>query len=407
MKKQKQYAASRAHVWAYCEPSENLTRESKNPFKRATPEQSEGVAIHAAIHAAFDPTVRLTAEQKAIIEASDDAESVIQFCVDAVKRFAGHDVEGLGPEMAFEINCDYTDKKLSIAARPDLILWSDDEKKLMVVDFKTGFVPVDAGGNEQLKIYAHAFVTKWGRIPETIIGVIVQPRLSTIDYGPGPIKYDPNFFDTLAAEIQKREGRFVVGAHCKNCGALTTCKLFRETAKKYYEPALKDGLQSRPDEWQKLVAIARPMKKFAEEILDETKNYLEMGGRLENVGLTKSAGKRAWFRELTTEEIAEKLGVPTAKITDPAKIKSPAQAEKVVPKDAKERLRALVYQPQNLSVNITGDMNFLSSDDGAEKIICVETGFAGIFAGNKKGKEKGKTNGKTKANAGKTAGKKR
>jgi len=403
MKKQKQYAASRAHTWAYCEPSENLTRESKNPFKRATPEQSEGVAIHAAIHAAFAPTVKLTSEQKTIIEASDDAESVIQFCVDAVNRLIER--YEVVPQIFFEGNFDYKNKTLSVAARPDCVLWWPSLKILVVVDFKTGFVPVEAEGNEQLKIYVHAFCHAQGVKPGAVEGVIVQPRLSTIDYT--TIHHDSNFFDTLAAELQKREGRFVVGTHCKNCGALTTCKLFRETAKKYFEPALKDGLQSRPEEWQKLVAIARPMKKFAEEILDETKNYLEMGGRLENVGLTKSAGKRAWFRELTTEEIAEKLGVPVAKITDPAKIKSPAQAEKAVPKDAKERLRALVYQPQNLSVNITGDTNFLSSDDGAEKIICVETGFAGIFAGNKKGKEKGKTNGKTKTSAGKGAGKKR
>ena len=50
---QKQYAASRAHVWAFCEPSEDLTRAAKNPFRRQSAEQAEGVAIHAAIHAHF------------------------------------------------------------------------------------------------------------------------------------------------------------------------------------------------------------------------------------------------------------------------------------------------------------------------------------------------------------------
>lgn len=91
----KQYAASRAHVWAFCEPSEDLQRAAKNPFKKQTPEQAEGVAIHAAIHAAFDDRVQLTHEQKEIIAASDDAESVIQFCVDAVFRLFQNNKGGL------------------------------------------------------------------------------------------------------------------------------------------------------------------------------------------------------------------------------------------------------------------------------------------------------------------------
>ena len=375
----KSYAASRAHVWAFCEPSESLAKAAKTPFKRATPEQAEGVAIHAAIHAAFDPGVKLSAEHQEMIAASDDAESVIQFCVDAVHRLIdGNKTQGARGTVAchFETVADYADKNLSVAARPDLVLVTVPGN-LIVVDFKTGFVPVEADGNEQLKIYAHAFAKAHGLTPTHITGVIIQPRLSSIEYA--EITYRPDFFETLAAELKKREGRFVVGAHCKNCAALTTCKLFRETAIKYFEPALRDGLTSRPDEWKKLVAICRPMKKFAEEILEETKNYLEMGGKLDGVGFTKSAGKRAWFRELSTDEIAEKLGVPAEKITEPAKIKSPAQAEKSIPKDAKEKLRALVYQPQNLSVNLTGETNFLSSGDGAEKIISVETGLASLL----------------------------
>jgi len=397
MKTKKQYAASRAHVWAYCEPSESLQRESKNPFKKATPEQAEGVAIHAAIHAAFDHTAKLSTEQAEIIAASDDAESVIQFCVDAVQRLLvsieSHDFAAVH----FETVADYDDKKLSVAARPDLVILSVKAglKTLTVVDFKTGFVPVEAEGNEQLRIYAHAVAQRFGFVPDKITGIIISPRLSSIEYA--EIQYDPAFFKTLAENLKKREGRFVVGAHCKNCAALTTCKLFRETATKYFEPSLRDGLTSRPDEWKKLVAIARPAKKFFEEIIDETKNYLEMGGQLDGAGLTKSAGRRAWFRELSTEEIAAKLGVPVEKLIDPAKIKSPAQAEKVVPKKAKAKLRALVYQPQNLSVNLTGESNFLSSGDGTEKIICVETGLASVLR-KKTTKKETKENGKRNTN---------
>jgi len=105
-----------------------------------------------------------------------------------------------------------------------------------------------------------------------------------------------------------------------------------------------------------------------------------------------------WFREITPDEIAQKIGVPLAKLVDPPKIKSPAQAEKLLKKEQKDTLRALVYQPQNLSVNLTGETNFLSAGDGAEKIICVETGLASVLAGAKKENKKENKNGKRNTN---------
>lgn len=396
MKKQtqKQYAASRAHVWAFCEPSETLQRAAKNPFKKQTPEQAEGVAIHAAIHAAFDESVKIEPAHAEILAASDDAETVVEFCVQVVSHLIT--AQTSKPELYFETVADYSDKNLKIAARPDLVIYDAKANKLTVVDYKTGFVPVEAEDNEQLKIYAHAFCAKHNLHPDKIEGVIISPRLHTVEYA--EIQYQPDFFENLRAELQKREGKFIVGAHCKNCAALTTCKLFRETAIAYFEPHLRDGLTSRPDEWKKLIAIARPAKKFFEEILDEAKNYLEMGGALDGVGLTKSAGRRAWFREITPDEIAQKIGVPLAKLVDPPKIKSPAQAEKLLKKEQKDALRALVYQPQNLSVNLTGETNFLSASDGAEKIISVETGLASLLAETKKNKKGKEQNGKRNSN---------
>lgn len=404
--KQKQYAASRAHVWAFCEPSEDLTRAAKNPFRRQSAEQAEGVAIHAAIHAHFDDAVKLSGDNAATLAASDDAAEVVEFCVQVIHHLTR--AQQNLPDLYFEQVADYRDDNLEIAARPDLVMVDRKAKKLTVIDYKTGYVPVEAEGNEQLKIYAHAFCAKHKLTPASIEGVIISPRLSTVEYT--EIQYDPDFFENLRAELQKREGRFIVGAHCKNCAALTTCKLFRETAVRYYEPHLRDGLTSRPEEWQKLIAIARPAKKFFEEILDEAKNYLEMGGALDGVGLTKSAGRRAWFREITPAEIADKIGVPVDKLIDPPKIKSPAQAEKLLKKEQKAVLRSLVYQPQNLSVNLVDETNFLSAGDGAEKIIRVSEALSRVLPGkNDKKKGEEKDNGKNKTTGkkpGKTTGKK-
>lgn len=392
---QKQYAASRAHVWTFCEPSESLQCESKNPFKKQTPEQAEGVAIHAAIHAAFDESVKIERKHAEIISASDDAESIIEFCVQVTSHIIT--AQTSTPELYFETAIDYEDRNLKVTARPDLVIFDAEAGKLTVVDYKTGFVPVEAQDNEQLKIYAHAFCAKQNLLPDRIEGVIISPRLRTVEYA--EIQYSPDFFASLHTELQKRENRFVVGAHCKNCAALTTCKLFRKTAMKYFEPHLRDGLTSRPEEWRKLIAIARPAIKFFEEILDEAKNYLEMGGTLDGVGLAKSAGRRAWFREITPAEIAQKIGVTLAEIFDPPKLKSPAQVEKLLKKEQKDALRALVYQPQNLSVKLTDEQNFLSAGNGIEKIISVETKLASLLPETKKeNKRRKKSNAKDNTN---------
>ena len=57
----------------------------------------------------------------------------------------------------------------------------------------------------------------------------------------------------------------------------------------------------------------------------------------------------------------------------------------------------MVYQPQNLSVNLTGETNFLSASDGAEKIIRVSTALADVLAETKKNK-KGKVKEHAKRN---------
>jgi hypothetical protein len=361
----KTYAASRAYVWTYCEPSEKLSRAAKNPLKAQTPEQAEGVAIHAAIHAAFDNSITLSREAQNVIAASEDAESVIAFCVDAVKRLSE---SVTGAQLYFESDADYESADIRISARPDCVIYSRTENTLIVIDYKTGFVPVSAAQNEQLAIYAHAFCAKYRLKPAAIRGVIIQPRLSIIDYA--EIAYDERFFADLAAELEKREGQYRVGAHCRSCAAITRCKVFREAIYAYYDPAKKDNLAANPAEWAKLIALARPAKKFFDEILDEAKQYLELGGKLPGVGLTKSAGRRAWFRELSPEQIAEKLKLSPDKLYEAPKVKSPAQVEKLKGVD-RDALRSVVYQPQNLSVGLVDERNFLTAEDGEEKFIQI------------------------------------
>lgn len=385
----KKYAASRAHVWSVCEPSETLARESKNPFKVSTPEQAEGVAIHEAIAAELvGGELGVTAQK--IIDASDDAQSIIDFCVAAVCRLRDFH----GGEVNCESVCDYEGDSLFISARPDAVIWNNQTKTLVVIDYKTGYVPVAAEGNEQLLIYAHAFVVKNKIAPTKIHGVIIQPRLTTIEYA--DIDYDSYFFDKLEQNLHSRQDIFRVGAHCKNCSALTICRLFRDTVVKYYEPSLKDGLSSRPDEWAKLIAIARPAKKFFDEILDEAKTFLELGGKIDGVGYTLSGGRRAWVREARPDDIAERIGVKEDDLYEPKKMKSPAQVEKILKKDKREKveaMRAFIYQPQNSSINIVGDENFLSAKDGKEKFITVATAVSEILSAKRKNKnEKQKEN---------------
>ena len=389
------FAASRAHVWLKCGASEAAQRVGKNKFGPRSPESDEGTLIHARAARALDADVAETsAEFQLFANPESDAQAVVDFYVDAVMRSTGAKVRRY-----VEHNFSVETKAATYSVIPDTVLYDHETNALTIFDLKTGFVSVAAEDNEQLLIGAHAAARHLKVTPSRIVGVIVQPRMSVLEYA--EYRFDAEFFDRLDAQMKARADRFTPGAHCKNCGALTTCKTFRTTLDKYLDPSIKDGLTSRVDEWQRTLAISSPARKFFETLESEAKDFLELGGVIPGFGLAKSGGKRQWFRELPPTDIAKALDLKPDDLFEQPKLSTVAAVEKRITKDKRAQLASLVYQPQNKSLVVTDNKSFLARE--GEKIIRFNT----VLQINNEGKkEKKNENNNNKSKTGSKAVKK-
>lgn len=386
------FAASRAHVWLKCAASEESLSLGKNKFSTRDAFADEGVLIHARAARLLGADIAETsAEYQLFANADSDAQSVVDFYIGAVQRTAdNHNQKSeLKKQLFVEYDMQIENDSFVFRVIPDAIVLDKETNTLTIFDLKTGFTSVSAEDNEQLLIGAHAFAEKHNLRPAQIVCVIVQPRLSTLEYSTAT--FDEQFFTRLSKNMRSRLGKFTPGAHCKGCGVLTTCKMFRDTLDAYLDPSTKDGLMSRPDAWARSLAISGPAKKFFETLESEAKDFLELGGTIPGFALTKTGGKRQWFRELSAETIAETLAIKTNDLYEPAKMATVAQIEKKIDKDKRDALRSIVYQPQNKTLAVVDNKSFLARE--GEKIIQIHSE---LKINKKEKKENGKDKRKDK-----------
>ena len=323
--------ASAWQVWQQCALS--LTLKDDSPFKPDADEFAQkGTNIHAAIEADLKGEPR---------EKSDDpeTEAVIDFAV----RVAQSEAAGL--PIRTEVFTDAKIKNVTIGGTADAIIETDNT--LTVIDFKTGWKKVEAEGNEQLKIYAHLNQkrgqTEWR-------GLIINARLNSLSYT-GPHPFEKNYLSNLAADATKRAAakQTQVGNHCAYCPALAVCVPVRDAIKKWLVPGADDGLRSRREDWVELLSIIKPAENLFKRVKSDAAKYLELGGDLPGVGFEFSGGSRAWPRDLSTPELAERLGVTVEALTD-RYILSPAEVEKKGV--SRELIQTVAIQPLRRGLKI-------------------------------------------------------
>ena len=291
---------------------------------------AQGINLHALIADALQ-----VGDLRDPAMYGDDAE-IVRFAVNTTltifNQYAGIEVE------------QYLSAKIagvSIGGTADCIISEDDT--VVIIDHKTGWKEVEAEGNKQLKLYAHLYaemtkgeaITKWK-------GVIINARFGSTSYTGGTI--DQSYLSTVAADVKKRtaDKQYATGNHCAYCPRLTICTPIRFEIKIWLEPGIIDGLTRRPEELSQALRLAKPAEKLFDTIKKEAQLYIDLGGVIPGVTTEYTAGTRAWPRDLTTVEIAERIGIDAKNMIEESII-SPAQAEK---KGAsKEAINALAIRP--------------------------------------------------------------
>lgn len=322
--------ASGWKTWQAC--SLSLILKDETPFPPDSDEfAAEGTKIHAAIEAELkDLAHNLT---------DDESQPIVDFAV----RVALTEAQGL--PIRTEVFNSAKVKGITIGGTADALI--DAETHLTVIDFKTGWMQVDAEENEQLKIYAH-LNAKQGQ--KTWSGVIINARLNTISQT-GPHPFDKKYLPGLAADAAARVAKVQtqVGNHCAYCPALAVCKPVRAAIQKWLVPGMDDGIKNRKADWQEMLSLAKPAEKLFDRVKSDALKYIELGGVIPGVSVAFSGGSRAWPRDMTLEALSNALGVSVHELVD-TKTVSPAEAEKRgVPRD---KIQAVAIQPMRRGLKV-------------------------------------------------------
>ena len=221
----------------------------------------------------------------------------------------------------------------------DFIGISDDRKTVLLVDYKFGFVNVDAVGNAQLQFYALAAasdpaLSEWfGEELESIILTVIQPDglhgenyqtwavdLDTID------TYETDYFAAVEAS-EDPESPAISGKACTYCPAQAVCPV--KTGKALEATRVNEITAAKLAEY---LPLADEVEAWAKAVRLMAHEQLELGSPIAGYKLVAKRASRVW----------NDIGAVADKVRKAKKIKlsegfnsvlkSPAQLEKVCKK---------------------------------------------------------------------------
>lgn len=317
-------------VWEKCALS---LQSVKSPFQLERDEYAkEGTRLHQIIADVLkDPDYAIDAD-------SDDA-AMVRFAVETVKN------ESAPCTLNIEIPLFSIVDGVRFSGIADCIYCVGDT--IVVIDFKTGWREVEAEGNSQLKQYAHIAANtppvknnNWK--PLRWKGIIINARFNSVSYTGGEIEKDylSNTAKDILARTKKKQ--FKTGNHCAYCGRLSTCAKLRKAITEWCRPGMLDGLTRDPEKLAEALRLAKPAEKLFETIKKEAQMFIDLGGVIPGVTVEYTAGTRTWPRDMSGNDIAERIGVKFEHMIDQV-FKSPAQAEKFGAD--KELVNAIAIRP--------------------------------------------------------------
>jgi hypothetical protein len=297
-------------VWEKCALS---LQNVKTSFQL---ERDEYALAGTALHKAISDTLLW----KEVVLENDDDASLVRFAVDTTKA----ELSGCAKGDLFNV-----EKSVEIivnGVRFSGVIDCDAVKgdTIIVIDHKTGWREVEAEGNSQLKIYAHA-KAKENKTIKKWRGIIINARFNSVSFTGGDI--EPDYLSNTAKDILDRTAKkqLKTGNHCAYCQRLTTCKPLRDAIALWIKPGAIDSITREPERLAEALRLAKPAEKLFDTIKKEAQLFIDLGGAIPGVTVEYTAGQRTWPRDVSVIDIAGKIGIETIKMLE-SSIISPAEA---------------------------------------------------------------------------------
>lgn len=322
-----------------CPPSIILEHDEQEPSIYAI----EGTACHAIAEYYF----RFDIEPESWIgkevegwEITQENVEIAQDFIDVCKKFQDGD---WAPETRYESD------QLGYGGTIDFL--SIFTIRATIVDLKAGAgQKVVAENNKQALAYAALVMTKHPKV-EFVDFYIVQPRLGGTSYWRITREMVEEFLKTLAQAkttadqyLQDREGSLIqTGSHCRWCPAKRHCPKFGgETTDLLSSVVEKQEIVPLSDfsdsELSQLLQLQSTVDELFKAAKQEAKTRLHSGSSVEGYKLVNGQGNRAWRDEAEVIKVLKRKRIKKADSHTTAKLKSPAQLEKVIGKEEVSKL---------------------------------------------------------------------
>jgi CRISPR/Cas system-associated exonuclease Cas4 (RecB family) len=336
---------SAAHRWMACPGSVQLSE--KAPPKESSTFADEGTAAHMLLEKCLldaELPNKFLGETINGFTVTEEMASAVEIASTYVFR-KRNDIGGL---VEVETKLDLTKIHPDIWGTLDISIYKKG-KRLVIVDFKYGVMPVQAQDNRQLLTYAVGAALKVDFDFEDTELVIIQPRAAHND---GPIRswvvgrdYLLSWAPILgeAARLTEQSNAPLYrGSHCGYCPAVGICPKTNEAVDQALMVSTNQKVLSLPqintlsdEQLSRLIEHQGMIEDFLAEAKRVALHRLKQGEKIEGLKLVAGRGRRVWADEKMAEQIlTERLGDGAYK----KDLLTVAQAEKVLPKKELEDL---------------------------------------------------------------------
>ena len=213
-----------------------------------------------------------------------------------------------------------------IWGRCDFAHWDESTGILTIVDYKNGYVPVEAS-SEQLSVYAAAIIytmqlhgVRWVRL------AVVQPH----DWRPVPrvkqkvISADELYqFALKAAAIPDGPKSFKAGEHCRYCPLFGRCDASRDLLEQLAVVMQHPANKVPPSMIEPMLLCRKPVEDWFKGLSAYGAKLAQKGIDVPGMVIVEGQKHRVWNDPVEARKLViEKLGVDALDLPSPAQVES-------------------------------------------------------------------------------------
>lgn len=352
--------ASQAHRWMAC-PASVAAADGLQPS--ASSYAAEGTVAHTIAAKCLedgsnphDWIGKLVEQEGHSIIVTEDMTSAVEVYVDLVRQEAlvAHLPYSTLPDcVLIEHRFHLKDIHPDLFGTADCVIFFPGESLLRVYDYKHGAgVAVEVEDNPQLKYYALGALFSSEHPIKTVEMVVVQPRC---DHPAGPVRraridaldlidWSADLLDAVR-RTEDENAQFHAGSHCRWCPAAGVCSELAAHAQSLARTEFSNALSYDPQVLSKTLESFPVLEAWINQVREFAYGEALHGRTPPGFKLVEKRPRRKWASENEAELfLQDELGLGSGLIHEPPRLKSPAQMEKMLGRDAKELLEAFIVK---------------------------------------------------------------